>query len=496
MATVHLARQLSDEGFSRVVAVKRLHAHISESAESLGMFLDEARLASRIRHSNVVPTLDVVSRNGELLIVMEYVLGESLSGLIREARHDAGGVPIPIAVRLAIDMLHGLHAAHEAKDERGQPLHIVHRDVSPQNVLVGVDGVARIVDFGIAKAAGRLQTTQNNKLKGKLAYMAPEQLERLRELDGRVDVYATGIVLWEMLVGRRLFRGEDEVDTFKKALAAQIPHPCNENSAVPPALGNAVMKALARRAEDRPDTASALASTLEELQIACSTAALSDWVKATASAAVSIAQARVAEIETAPAPGLSEDSSLPSWSDGSVRTRVARTIARQEVETDVIAGEAGSPITVNGPIETSASGKRGRRWAWVALLLLGGGALALFTLGRKGVESPQAENEAPGVVAASRDRPEAPAAPLDSSPRAEPPLPDQPEKPREVPSTDPKEGGEPPAREKAPAAAASPAVRSAARPAPPSKAAAPTDDCKNPFTVDEDGVKIPKVHCL
>ena len=187
MATVHFGALVGEAGFSRTVAVKRLLTGVKDRDNVSGL-LDEARLVSRIKHPNVVPTLDVVLAGGEILVVLDYVIGESLSRLQRTAdRHDRG-VPIDFATTICASMLHGLHAAHEAKTPRGKPLGIVHRDVSPQNVIVGVDGVARVLDFGIAKASERLSRSRQGEIKGKLAYMAPEQLRGVS--DRRTDVYA------------------------------------------------------------------------------------------------------------------------------------------------------------------------------------------------------------------------------------------------------------------------------------------------------------------
>jgi len=176
MATVHLGRLLGPVGFSRTVAIKRLHSQFSKDPEFVASFLDEARIAARIRHPNVVPTLDVVATADELFLVMEYVKGEALSTLVTLARKDSAGMPIPVCLAIVVNALSGLHAAHVATNEAGEPLGIIHRDVSPQNFLVGVDGVARVLDFGIAKAAGRAQQTRDGILKGKLSYMPPEQL--------------------------------------------------------------------------------------------------------------------------------------------------------------------------------------------------------------------------------------------------------------------------------------------------------------------------------
>jgi eukaryotic-like serine/threonine-protein kinase len=168
MATVHIGRLLGPVGFSRTVAIKRLHPRYAGDPEFVSMFLEEARLVARIRHPHVVPMLDVVATAGELFLVMEYVAGESLARLAHAAAERGERVPLRVSVAILSGLLQGLHAAHEAHDEHGQPLGIVHRDVSPQNVLVGSDGQARVLDFGIAKAAGRVQTTADGQVKGKL----------------------------------------------------------------------------------------------------------------------------------------------------------------------------------------------------------------------------------------------------------------------------------------------------------------------------------------
>src|SRR5262245_17864891 len=157
MATVHFGRLTGEVGFARTVAIKRMHAPLARDPEFVAMFIDEARLAARIRHVNVVETIDVVAADQELMLVMDYVPGESLARLFRTSSERGERIPERIALAVICDVLHGLHAAHEARDERGQALGIVHRDVSPQNVLVGVDGTARVHDFGAAKGAGRIQ---------------------------------------------------------------------------------------------------------------------------------------------------------------------------------------------------------------------------------------------------------------------------------------------------------------------------------------------------
>src|SRR5437588_9653608 len=207
MATIHFGRLSGPVGFSRTVAIKRLHPQFAKDPEFVTMFLDEARLCGRIRHPNVVPTLDVVTVEGEIFIVMEYVAGEALSKLLKTAWSRGVAMPPRVAATIVSSILHGLHAAHVAKDEHGRELGIVHRDVSPQNILVGGDGTSRVLDFGVAKARGRLQTTRDGQVKGKIAYMPPEQLSG-GAVTRQSDIYAASVVRWEALAGRRLLDGE------------------------------------------------------------------------------------------------------------------------------------------------------------------------------------------------------------------------------------------------------------------------------------------------
>jgi serine/threonine protein kinase len=219
MATVFLARLSGVGGFQRMVAIKRLHPHLAGDQEFVDMFLDEARLAAGIHHPNVVSILEVGASPRGYYLVMEYIEGDTLARLLARAATSSQRVPEPIVIRVVLDMLAGLHAAHELKDEAGQPTSLVHRDVSPQNLLVGVDGVCRITDFGVARAATRLAGTRVGQLKGKIAYMAPEQALGQTDLDRRADVFAAGIVLWEVLAGRRLFKSENEAATLSRVCA-------------------------------------------------------------------------------------------------------------------------------------------------------------------------------------------------------------------------------------------------------------------------------------
>ncbi len=279
MATVHFGRLLGPVGFSRTVAIKRLHEQFAQDPEFVSMFLDEARLAARIRHPNVVPTLDVVALEGELFLVMEYVQGEALGALLKALRRRHERVPVRYAVAIVAGALRGLHAAHEATDEQGNPLGIVHRDISPQNILVGIDGVPRVLDFGVAKAAGRIQVTREGQIKGKIAYMPPEQIHA-RGTDRRTDVYAAGVVLWETLTGTRLFQGENDVAVFAKVLEGSIRPPSELAQDVPPELDAIVLRAVAGSPDARFPDAREMARALDGVVALVPTAEIGEWVEA------------------------------------------------------------------------------------------------------------------------------------------------------------------------------------------------------------------------
>jgi serine/threonine protein kinase len=295
MATVHLGRLLGPVGFARTVAIKRLHPHFAKDPEFVSMFLDEARLAARISHPNVVPTLDVVATEGELFLVMEYVRGESLARLIRIAAADKAPIPPPVVATLMIGVLHGLHAAHEAKNERGIPLGIVHRDVSPHNILVGIDGVARVLDFGVAKAIGRIQTTREGQVKGKLSYMAPEQTHG--RADRTSDVYAASVVMWEALTGKRLFGGENDAEILRRVLDGRVVPPSRHAVDIPRALDAITLKALSTDPSKRFATAREMAVALEDVMQVVSTSKIARWVETTAAQTLTDRDKRIALIE-------------------------------------------------------------------------------------------------------------------------------------------------------------------------------------------------------
>jgi serine/threonine-protein kinase len=298
-ATVHIGRLLAPGGFSRRVAIKRLHPALASEPEVAASFAEEARIASRLAHANIAAVLDVVSSEGELMIVMEYVHGESLSRLLMHARSSKTPPAVGIVAAVLIDALHGLHAVHEAHREDGTPLRLVHRDVSPQNVIVGTDGAARVVDFGIAKALASAQVTRDGSVKGKLPYMAPEQLLR-RAIDRRVDVYAAGVMLWEALANRRLFAADDEPTLFSKVLEERVSQPSAWNNKVPPALDAIAMRAIERDPQKRFATARDMAIALEEAGTRAPLSVVGDWVTTAASEALAKRSALIAEMERDP----------------------------------------------------------------------------------------------------------------------------------------------------------------------------------------------------
>lgn len=288
MATVHAARLVAGEGVSRLVAAKRLHPQYADDPDFIAMFHDEARIASRIHHPNVVPVLDVVRSEDEVILVQEYVHGVPLGHLFKLA---LAGEPLPIRIAAAIvsGVLAGLHAAHEATDELGEPLGVVHRDVSPQNVIVSVDGVPRLVDFGIAKAKTSVHHTREGFLKGKLAYMAPEQV-RAEPVTRRADIYAAGVLLWELVVNRRFYDGSNDAEfvrtialgdapTLTEALEPERPGISDERWMAAVRLEPVVTRAMSVSREARWPCALEMAAAVEDAVGIASASEVASWVR-------------------------------------------------------------------------------------------------------------------------------------------------------------------------------------------------------------------------
>ena len=297
MATVHFGRLVGPRGFARTVAVKRLHRALAVDREVVAMLQEEACIAGRLHHPNVVPTVDVVVEGGELYVVMEYVHGESLSRLVRLGERCAP-VAAPVASSILAGVLRGLHAAHEAKGEHGEPLEILHRDVSPQNVLVGADGLARLIDFGIAKPADGPQTGARRELKGKLAYLAPEQV-RGERATRQSDIYAAGVVLWEALTGRRLYQCHSEGALVEQILIGWADPPSKYVPALPEALDAVALRALHARPSDCFATAAEMADALELAAPPARAAEVSVWVTGIAGEALAMREELLSAIEAA-----------------------------------------------------------------------------------------------------------------------------------------------------------------------------------------------------
>jgi serine/threonine-protein kinase len=342
MATVHPARLVGAEGFTRLVAAKRLHPHFADDPDFATMFHDEACIASMVHHPNVVSVLDVVVAGRELILVQEYVHGVPLAHLLKVCEQRGTRLPTDIVIAILVGILAGLHAAHEARDNMGNPLEIVHRDVSPQNIMVSVDGSARLLDFGIAKARTSTHHTREGVFKGKLAYMAPEQL-RMERIDRTVDVYATGILAWEMLVNRRIYDGRDEVTFVRNVVHGNLPsilealteHRFDEAMDIEHwtravALAPVVAKAMAAGRDTRFTTAEAMMHALLELGGAASAMRVAEWVRATGASYLDERQNLLVSNEeswrrttTSPPPAMprhpwGEDLSDPSVSSASI----------------------------------------------------------------------------------------------------------------------------------------------------------------------------------
>ncbi|GMV18252.1 MAG: serine/threonine protein kinase [Polyangiaceae bacterium] len=459
MATIHLGRLLGPVGFARTVAIKRLHPQFAKDPEFVAAFLDEARLAARIHHPNVAQTLDVVATDGELFLVMEYVSGESLSQLLKRLRKRDSTMPSSIASAVVTNALYGLHAAHEAKSEDGEPLRIVHRDVSPHNILVGVDGAARVVDFGIAKAAKRSKETEVGRIKGKIAYMSPEQVKS-QPLDRRSDVFSAGIVLWETLTGRRLFEDTDPFLVMSQVLEAPLSPPSRLVPGISPELDAVVMRALARDREARFQTAREMAIAIEHALPPALGRQVGDWVEATVGDEL---ERRGQALERLQREEGSESGSVAP----------AESEATADYQHSVVAElappvrEPPTEVTTPMRVEPVPAPKRATFNALVGIAA----GVVLFTLLVVAAITTRGGDEAPAVAAPS---PTAPSAPPPVEPNA---------------SAEPTAVAPPPSIEPTPPKPA-PSSKPVVRPSKP-----PKIDCNPPYWVDAEGIKHYKKDC-
>ncbi|MBZ5715506.1 serine/threonine protein kinase [Nannocystis pusilla] len=264
MATVYLGRATGSAGFERVVAIKVIHQHLAAEPEFVGMFLDEAKIAARIHSPHVAGILDLGEDSGFYFMVLEYIDGETLSALLRQLRPTDDRLPLAVALQILADACEGLVAVHGLRDPDGRPYGLVHRDMSPQNLIVNFDGWTKIVDFGLVKATGLRNSNHTGHLRGKLAYMAPEQA-RGKPLSAGTDLFALGVIFWEMLTGRRLFAGDSDAETLESVMRCEVPPLRELRPDLPPGVEALLRRALAPTPEERYPSAEAMLADIRAL---------------------------------------------------------------------------------------------------------------------------------------------------------------------------------------------------------------------------------------
>jgi serine/threonine-protein kinase len=262
MAEIYLARMIGTDGFSKLVVVKRLLQNLANDKEFVEMFLDEARINARLSHSNVVQVLDLGETDGQYYMAMEYVTGLSVAQVGRMAAQRLGEVPQGVACGIVAQACAGLHHAHETKLPDGSEMGIIHRDVSPQNLLLTYEGFVKVLDFGIAKAEGRATQTKAGMVKGKFAYMSPEQCTG-EGIDRRTDIFALGIILFELCTSRRLFKRNSTFETYEAIIKCEVPDPSTVSASVSKPVAAVILKTLSRKKEDRFPNAEAMQEALE-----------------------------------------------------------------------------------------------------------------------------------------------------------------------------------------------------------------------------------------
>lgn len=368
-ASVHLGRTRGAGGFSKLVAIKRLHSQFAQNDDVRTMFLDEARVVARVQHTNVVPTLDFIEEDGELFMVMEYVEGVTLGYVFQKLKKQKRKIPLNITLRIMTGTLEGLHAAHEATDEEGNAMGIIHRDVSPDNILIGIDGHARLLDFGVAKALKRYSTTRDGAVKGKMFYITPEQVAG-KELDHRTDIFSASVVLWQCLTGRRLFDGDNLGELALKISQQEIPPPSSINKALSDDIDAVVLKGLERDPDQRWPDAEQMAEALQAATRIATPGAVARWVKSQAKDKLAKRAKLVSQVELTPADASSQSSegqeSFKAAASYVVRMPGAPTteegtdvinrdeLMRRKAERDATASDPGDgpPSSRRGPVVT------------------------------------------------------------------------------------------------------------------------------------------------
>jgi serine/threonine protein kinase len=355
MAEVFKAKTVGVEGFERIVALKRILPSIAEDEEFITMFIDEAKIAVQLQHANIAQIFDLGKVEDSYFIALEFVNGRDLRSIFEDLRKVKQSMPIPQVCYLVMQLCEGLDYAHNKRDTQGRELLLVHRDISPQNVLLGYDGEVKLIDFGIAKAAGKASKTQAGILKGKFGYMSPEQVRGL-PIDRRSDIFALGIVLYEMLTGERLFIGESDFSTLEKVRNVEIVPPSSFNSQIPAKLETIVLKALEKDVEDRYQNAIDLHDDLQlflhSTGLFSSRKDLSAWMRRTFSANAQATNDQFLDEESLEP--ISEPSTSPDGKRGRARANADSTPSNEdfgwdedEVETQIFEKDPLTGRTLN-----------------------------------------------------------------------------------------------------------------------------------------------------
>jgi serine/threonine protein kinase len=412
MAEIFLAKQVGAEGFERNVVIKRMLPHLSSIPDFVNMFLDEARLAARLAHHNIVQINDLGLADGCYFICMEYLPGEDFSTLVRTSGTQGAYLPLPIVARVIADAARGLHFAHEFSDEAGQPVNIVHRDVSPSNIYVTYQGQVKMLDFGIARAESRVTRTTAGVVKGKYMYMSPEQ-GRGEIVDRRSDVFSLGVSLFEACTHVRPFAKDNDLAILNAVLKADFLPPRSYRADLSPELERIILKAMAASREDRFQTAGEMAFALEafitQSPDSGSVAQLPALMRTLFGDNRYVAKTRIPTLASLAEAGVPVPGYIPPR-----ETYAPSTPARQELVSSGVTksvavqlkdGKAislGAPAEPAAPSAPAASLASRARWALIAaglVLLVGLGVVA----GRWKRESPSAEappvEPAPQVVA-------------------------------------------------------------------------------------------------
>lgn len=427
MATVYLGRAVGTAGFEKLVAVKVIHPHLASEPEFVEMFLDEARIASRLHHPHVVEILDLGRDDDVFFMVMEYVEGDTLASLLRQLRRTEERLPLAAMLQVVADACEGLAAAHELADPQGLPYDLVHRDVSPHNLLVGMDGRVKVVDFGIMKAAGKRSSTLTGQLRGKVAYMSPEQAGS-KPLDHRTDVFALGAVLWEMCCGERLFSGETESETLAKVARCEVPDLLQIRSDLPVELRDILDRALAASPEHRYGSAREM---LKDVRILMRKLEDEDPRATLAEVMDRLLHGRIEYIRAAARSAGDSGRAHRSSRDLSAAARVAVLRAGLEQSTPPPLADSSSsqvPVVSNtGTLTTSLASAPARHWSlWLLLPLVGAAIGTAFVSMRATSETTEpAPLEQGGTPAAT-------VAPEPGRPQRQPAVEDEPETPQAV----------------------------------------------------------------